>query len=239
MIGRLLKTIFSILIWPVWIAAFLISALAYLTAFLILPPKKLHPLVRLISRFLLFAGGQFLRVEGDPPNPEKGPYLYLFNHESMFDAFMMAAGIPHYFTAVGANYQFSWPVWGFVIRRYGIIPIKRKELGEAIQALEGAEEAIRKGVSFMLSPEGTRTLTGDLGPFKKGPFHIAKNTAITIVPVGLKGGFEAKPKPDWRIKPGLLKLRFGTPVTVEEYALFSVEELRDVIRDKIVKLVQE
>lgn len=209
-----------------------------LTALFIIPSQKLHPLVRLISRILLLAGGQLLIIKGQVPNPDKGPYLYLFNHESMFDAFIMGAAIPHYFTAVGANYQFSWPIWGFVIRRYGIIPIKRRALGEAIQTLSGAEEVIRKGVSFMISPEGTRTLTGELGPFKKGPFHVAKNTGITIIPVGLKGAFEAKSKPDWRIKPGILKLRFGSPLRSKDYANLSVEELRDVIRDKITKLVQ-
>lgn len=231
------KTLFSILIWPIWFAVLLICIFALMIALLIIPIQQIHYFMRIISRIILFAGGQILIVQGPVPKPEKGPYLYLFNHESMFDVFILSGSIPQYFTAVGANYQFAWPIWGFILRRYGIIPIKRKTLGIAIQSLSGAEESIRKGVSFLISPEGTRTLSGELGPFKKGPFHVAKNTGITIIPMGIKGAFAAKPKQDWRIKPGILKLRFGDPILHQNYEHLSVEELRDVIREKIVKLL--
>jgi len=232
------KTIFSIIIWPVWFAVFLTCALFYLALMSIFPPQKLHFILRAACRIILLAAGQRFRIEGNEPQIQNGPYLYLFNHESMFDVFMMPAGISHYFSGIGANFQFSWPIWGYLLKRYGIVPIKRKELNSAIETLKGAEEAVKNGVSFMISPEGTRTITGDLNLFKKGPFHMAKNTNVTIVPVALLGAFEAKSKLDWRINPGLLTLRFGAPITSSDYNHLSVEELKNYVRLKIVSLLK-
>ena len=183
-------------------------------------------------------GGQWLKIKGTPPSKDGQPYLYLFNHGSLFDAFMLGAAIPHYFTAIGANKQFSWPIWGWIVKRYGVIPIKRKKLKEAIYSLDLAEESIRKGTSFIISPEGTRTLTGEINAFKKGPFHLAKNTGVTIIPVGLSGAFKAKSKPDWRINPGILTLTFGKPVFSTDYENYPLEKLRDYIQKEIVRLVK-
>ena len=70
----------------------------------------------------------------------------------------------------------------------------RQKIKKALVSLKAAEEEMEKGTSFLISPEGTRTLTGEIGPFKKGPFHLALNTNATIVPVAIKGGFRAKKK---------------------------------------------
>ena len=67
-------------------------------------------------------------------------------------------------------------IWGYLVKKYGVIPIVRQKLNTAITSMDKLEEAIKKGTSMMIAPEGTRTLTGKLGPFKKGAFHVAKNT---------------------------------------------------------------
>ena len=88
----------------------------------------------------------------------------------------------------------------------------------------------------MISPEGTRTITGEIGPFKKGPFHLAKNTKVTIVPIGLIGGFKAKNKNDWRISPGVLSVVFGKPIDSNEYQDLNINELKDLVLNKIITL---
>lgn len=142
----------------------------YLVLLLLFPAERLHAYVRFFCRVFLWSTGHSFHIRGSFPAPANGPYLYLFNHESMFDVFMLAAAIPHYFTSVAANKQFSWFFWGYLIRKYGAIPIKRRELREAIHSLSQVEAAIRDGISFIMSPEGTRTLTGKIGPFKKALF---------------------------------------------------------------------
>ena len=163
----------------------------------------------------------------------------MFNHVSMFDQFMIGAYVPHYITAVAAIEIFRYPIWGYIIKKYGVIPIVRQKIRQAIGSLNIAEEALNNGISFIISPEGTRTNTGELGPFKKGPFHLAKNTGATIVPVGLLGGFKAKRKKDWRLSPGILTTRFGDPITQQEYSNLDVEEIRALVRKRIKKLIQK
>tara|TARA_A100001011_G_scaffold92650_1_gene97442 strand:- start:49639 stop:50208 length:570 start_codon:yes stop_codon:yes gene_type:complete len=185
-----------------------------------------------------FFAGQWLKKENNPPPVNGQPYLYLFNHVSMFDQFMIGAYIGHYITAVGAKEIFQYPIFGQLITLYGGVPIIRTHLKSALKSLQYVEEAINKGVSFIIAPEGTRTLTGELSPFKKGPFHLAKNTGITIVPIALMGGLEAKSKDDWRLKPGILTTRFGVPITQEEYGHLQVEEISDLVREKIEDLIK-
>lgn len=160
----------------------------------------------------------------------------MFNHASLYDSFIVGALVKHYITAVGADYQFSYLIWGTLLRRYGIIPIIRTDIDKAISSLDKAEEAIREGASFLISPEGTRTVTGEMLPFKKGGFHVAKHTGATIIPMGFIGALRAKPKNDWRIRPGIITVNIGQPITAADYDSLSVEELRDLVREKIVGL---
>ncbi|MDP6339106.1 MAG: lysophospholipid acyltransferase family protein [Candidatus Marinimicrobia bacterium] len=231
------RIILSLILWPIWVMMFLLGTLIYSVSIIFFPADRLHPLARVLARLLMLFGGQWFQVRGNAPDPKNGPYLYMMNHESLFDGFMMVAGIRHYFTGVGAVEQFSYPIWGYLVKKYGVIPIIRQQLDNAISSLVKVEEAIGRGVSMMIAPEGTRTLTGKLSPFKKGPFHVAKNTGITIIPVGLLGAYKAKNKNDWRIKPSVLTTVFGDPIKEEDYKHLTLDELRDLIKEKITELI--
>jgi len=233
------SSIIAIVIWPFALITFVISAGIYLFAALFISPKRLHRLARFLCRFILFGAGQIIKVEGEIPDPKHGPHLYLFNHQSLLDQFLVAGTVKEYISAVGAVYQFSWPIWGRVIKRYGAIPIVRENLPKAIHSLKLAEDVIREGTSFLISPEGTRTHTGKMGEFKKGPFHLALNTGITIIPIGLIGAYDSKQKNDWRIYPGVITINIGKPVKKDYYQKMSVEELRDVIKNKILLLCDD
>lgn len=233
----MVKTIISIILWPLALITFFFSALIYILLTYIIKPINLYPVVKVISRLILLGCGQWLMVEGKAPDKQNEPYLYLFNHESLIDPFMLGGAVKHYITAVGANFQFSYPIWGLLARRHGAIPIQRKKLDQAIHSLDNAEEAIRNGISFIISPEGTRTLSGEMGPFKKGPFHIALNTGVTIVPVALIGGYKAKKKSDWRLNPGILTLRFGELIPNNQYKDMDLDSLRDMVRNRIEGLL--
>ena len=233
------SSIIAIFIWPFALIAFAISAGTYLIAAFFISPKRLHPLARFLCRVMLLSGGQIIKVEGEIPNPKDGPYLYLFNHQSMLDQFLIASVVKEYISAVGGDFQFSWPIWGRLIKRYGAIPIVRENLKKAIYSLNLAEDELRKGTSFLISPEGTRTPTGKMGVFKKGPFHLALNNGTTIIPIGIMGAFDSKQRNDWRIYPGVVTVKFGAPIKQDSYKNMSVEELRDYIRKIIGALCQD
>jgi len=235
----MLRTFYSLIIWPIWYAFFIPSLFFLLFIILIVPKNYLFYFIRPICWVYCFLGGQWLRKENDPPAKSKQPYIYMFNHVSMFDQFMIGAYIPHYITAVAAIEVFRYPIWGYMIKKYGVIPIIRQKIRKAIGSLNLAEIAIKKGISFLISPEGTRTLTGELGPFKKGPFHLAKNTKATIIPIGLIGGFKAKRKDDWRINPGILTVKFGDPIHNNEYQDLDIKDLQKLVFDRISLLTNQ
>ena len=203
-----------------------------------IPLKKIHYFLRPFCWLSCFFAGQWLVKEGHVPQGKNAPYLYMFNHVSMFDQFMVVAFLKHYTTAIGAHEEFRWPIFGAVAKKYGGIPIDRKHLKKAIGTLKSAEQIIRKGTSIIIAPEGTRTITGKMGNFKKGPFHLALNTGATIVPIALINAFQAKRKTDWKLKPGLIKARFGSPIYFTNYSDLNVEELRDVVKNKIQDLLK-
>ena len=232
-----MKTIISIILWPLWFLYFSLTILILFALFYIIPQKLLYLFIRpLCWSWCLFAGQWLVKV-GRVPSKKNQPYLYMFNHSSMFDQFMIGAFIPHYITAVAAIEVFQYPVFGLLMKKYGIIPIVRKNIKKALKSLSKAENALNSEISFLISPEGTRSLTGKLGEFKKGPFHLSKNTGATIIPVGLIGAFNAKNKRDWRLTPGKIIIKFGDPIRSNQFKRMTVEELRDLVKLKIKNLI--
>ena len=231
------KTLVSIILWPIFTIVFVLGVGGYfiLTTFISL--QQAHSYMKWFCRICLFSAGQMLRIEGNIPKKEKQPYIFMFNHESMFDHFMIVAATSHYLTGVAAEDQFSYPVYGAGLRRYKAIPIKREKLKDALHSLDEAESVIKNGISLLIAPEGTRTITGTMGPFKKGPFHLAKNTKATIVPVALIDAWIAKPKTDWRLKPGIITVRFGDPVLDIDYEHLTLQGLSDHIRNQLTHLI--
>ena len=174
------KTIISLLIWPLWYLLFVPSLILLFIPIIFLPRKKLYLIVRPVCWIWCLLAGQWLKKENNPPPLEGQPYLYLFNHVSMFDQFMIGAYVGHYITAIAAKEIFRYPIFGQLIKLYGGVPIMRTHLKSALKSLSLVEEAINNGTSFIIAPEGTRTLDGELNTFKKGPFHLAKNTGVTL-----------------------------------------------------------
>ena len=232
-----MKTIISIILWPLWFLYFSLTILILFALFYIIPQKFLYLFIRPLCWSWCFFAGQWLVKVGKVPSKNNQPYLYMFNHSSMFDQFMIGAFLPHYITAVAAVEVFQYPVFGLLMKKYGIIPIVRKNIKKALKSLSKAESALNNEISFLISPEGTRSLTGELGEFKKGPFHLSKNTGATIIPVGLIGAFNAKKKSDWRLTPGKLIIKFGDPINSNQFNSMRVEELRDLVKLKIKNLI--
>ena len=89
----------------------------------------------------------------------------------------------------------------------------------------------------MIFPEGTRSIDGNLGIFKKGAFHIAKNTGVKIVPVIIDGAYKAKSKSDWRLSLGTINIHFSDIINNDRYSDMTIEGIRDYTRNKFEEYV--
>lgn len=229
------KILISCLLWPIGLLFFGFSACIIAVCFFTVSKKTVFSVARVLFRIMLRLMGIKLVVTGTE-NIKKGqPYVIMGNHQSLFDLFVIPTGIPLVFTAIEASYHFSLPVWGYLIKKWGAIPIERDNLEKAIESLELAKKALASGIDLAILPEGHRTRTGELQSFKKGPFHMAKGTQADILPFGINGLYQYNPRGAFILNPGTVKLNIGQPVLREEIDQLSVEELRD----KVFGIVKE
>ena len=236
----MIKTLISIIVFILFLPLFiLVMAVGIIGSYITHSRNLYYPLIPLSSRILMFVSFQWFSVKGSAPKKENGPYIFMFNHESMFDVFMLAGSIPYYINAIGWEGIFKWPMFGFFARRYGAYAITHDNTDKARETLKAAEKIlVEDGDSMIFSPEGQRTLTGEMGEFKKGGFHFAKSTNVaSIVPVGLIGAYRANVRTSWIVNPGKLTTVFGEPITPEDYKDLTVEELRDLTKKRVSELL--
>ena len=201
------------------------------------PIQIYNPWLKFLLRSFLKISFIKVKVTGLENIDNKKTYLFMANHVSIFDMPLLGGYIPVIFRGIEADRQFKWPIYGYAIKRLGNIPINRKSPAHAMRSLEKAEEKLKEGLSIAILPEGHRTLTGDMKPFKKLPFLLAKNCSRELVPVGLSGLFTLKKKGSWLIRPGKVQIKFGKPISVNQINDLSIDELKKITREKIEELI--
>jgi len=141
-------------------------------------------------------------------------FVVVSNHASWLDIVVITYAIPNVFAFGCKKELLSWPLVGHVIKDGGQIILDRNNRHQAIRALkDGVSTDL--GSSVLIFPEGTRTRDGKLLPFKKGAFRASQSSGMRILPVGIRGSFEALPKgPLWRYDPKVpVEVRFGRPIS--------------------------
>lgn len=232
-----MKTLQSLVLWSLGIAFFLVSFVILVICLVVLPPRPTFSTAQFLFRILIRIMGIRLEVKGREHIDPNRTYLIMGNHQSLFDLFVIPSAIPLCFTGVEAAYHFSIPVWGYLIRKWGVIPIQRHNLEQARKSLAQARQTLESGLSIAILPEGHRTLTGRMGAFKKGPFHLAKGARATILPFGISGLYDYNPKGRFELRPGIVRVAIGKPIPCDDYRLLTVEALRDKVFERIAGLV--
>lgn len=187
----------------------------------------------------LWSAGIPYRVVGLEGVPIHAPMVIACNHQSWFDIFLLAAALPGSLRFVAKKELERVPVMGRAMRMSGHVFIDRQNRQAAFGAYEEAAAHIRAGISAVVFPEGTRSRTGELLPFKKGPFVLAIAAQVPLVPVYSAGTFTLMPKGSWRVNPHPIALFFGKPIdttglTYEDRERLSVETRRaiEALRDE-------
>lgn len=232
-----MKYLISLYVWVVGSLYFLLFSFFAIFLSLFVKPERFDSLLKLSLKFFFKIIFVKVRVEGKENVLSGQTYLFMANHASMFDIPLFEAFIPVFFRGVEASRQFKWPVYGWLIRRMGNIPIDRKNIHASIRSIKKTGGILQKGKSILILPEGTRTLNGEMLPFKKLPFHLAKQAGVPVIPIGASGLFELKNKNSWLIRPRPISIRFGEAISPKEIQALSPEELSDKIRQRISDLV--
>lgn len=188
------------------------------------------------SRDILRAAGTPVIVEGLENIPPDQPVIYASNHSSMFDIWALCATLPDSVRFVAKKELFKIPVLGSAMRAVGHIPIDRAARKKAFEAYNEAARTIKRGVTPVVFPEGTRSRTGELLPFKNAPFGLAIAAQVPVVPIYVHHTFEILPKGAWRLRPRPIRLLVGKPISTVGLRPEDREQLRDTVRAAMVAL---
>jgi 1-acyl-sn-glycerol-3-phosphate acyltransferase len=182
---------------------------------------------------LWFAGAR-LEISAPPVLPD-GPAIFASNHESALDIWALFIAIPRLVRFIAKQELFDLPVFGWYMRIGGHVAVDRSNRVRAVSSLRSAGALVRSGTSVIVFPEGTRSRTGRIQSFKKGPFVVAKEAGVPVVPVAISGSGTITPSKTIAVhRGGTIRLAFGEPV--DPAAFPTKEALLAEVRARIIAL---
>jgi 1-acyl-sn-glycerol-3-phosphate acyltransferase len=144
-------------------------------------------------------------------------YIYMSNHVSNIDPPLLLPLIPRRTSVMAKKELFSYPILGKVMKLGSLVPVDRGNRDAGISAVRAAAEVIRQGINMTIFIEGKRSFDGKLLPFKKGPFYLAEETNVAVVPVSIAGTHDVMPKTRFAIKPGVVTVTFHDPIEPADF----------------------
>lgn len=151
-------------------------------------------------------------VHGREKLPAAPHFIYMMNHNSNLDAPAVFLVLPGQVRALGKKELFKLPVLATAMRLGGFVPVDRSNREAAIESVRRAAEIARNGASFLIAPEGTRSRTGDLLPFKKGGFHMAIDSGVSILPITVVGAYQLMPPGSFAVRSGTIEVFLHDPI---------------------------
>jgi 1-acyl-sn-glycerol-3-phosphate acyltransferase len=174
-----------------------------------------------------FAGVRVQTIGLEQLDPSR-TYIFMANHVSNIDPPLLAPRIPGRTSIMAKQELFKIPILGKAMRMASLIPVNRGDRDAGIVAVRAATEVVKQGIHMMIYVEGHRSFDGKLLPFKKGPFYLAEECRVPVVPITISGTHYVMPKRRFSIKPGVVTLIFHKPIDPEEFG--SREELMEKVR---------
>lgn len=165
--------------------------------------------------------------------------VFCSNHESNVDPPVLFKVLHPQLHVLYKAELHKFPIMGTVFDVGGFVPIDRGDRARSMASIARGAEALRAGRSFLIFPEGTRSRTGDLLPFKKGGFIMALQAQVPIVPVAITGGRSAMRKGSAFVYPAQVRVRVGTPIPTAGMGISDKEVLIGQVRGAIQQMLDE
>lgn len=194
-----------------------------------------NSLMASVGDFVVSAAGIELVVHGEERLWSHRPAVFIFNHQSSADVFIVSKLIRKNATGIAKKELKTMPLIGQLMTAAGVIFIDRKNREKAIEAMKPAVEALQNDTSVIIFPEGTRSKDYKLGPFKKGAFHLAMQAGVPIVPVIIRNAHDAMPKGTNVFRSAAVDVVVLPPVSTKRWKKENLNRHIDKIRAMYLK----
>ena len=184
-----------------------------------------------------FVAGIRTRVAGREYIPAGQAVVFCSNHQSNIDPPILFQALHRRLHVLFKRELTKLPLLGRAFQIGGFVPIDRASREQSMAAIDQAAESLRKGNSFLTFPEGTRSRTGALLPFKRGPFLMALKAQVPVVPVAVQGGSASMRKGSPIVRPTVMTVRIGEPIQTKGLGLDDRQELAEQVRARIEQLL--
>ena len=144
-------------------------------------------------------------------------YIFMSNHVSNIDPPVLLPLIPRRTSVMAKKELFRYPLLGRTMRMGSLVPVDRGNRDAGIAAVRAAAAVIEQGVNMTIYVEGHRSFDGRLLPFKKGPFYLATQCNVPVVPVTIAGSHYIMPKQRFAIRPGTVTVTFHDPIEPKNF----------------------
>ncbi len=194
--------------------------------------------IRLLYRIGMWAAFSGVRLAGvkvqtiglerlDPSHT----YVFMSNHVSNIDPPLLLPLIPGRTSVMAKRELFRYPILGRAMRMASLVPVDRGNRDAGIAAVRAAAEVVKQGIHMTIYVEGHRSFDGKLLPFKKGPFYLAEECAVPVVPITIAGTHYVMPKRRFAIKPGTVTVTFHKAIEPTEFGTRDqlIEKVRAAI----------
>lgn len=185
------------------------------------------------------AAGIDLRIEGEEHLWSRRPAVFVFNHQSGIDLLLVMKMLRRDVLGVARRELRYHPIFGPLFSLGGVVFVDRQDHGRSIAALRPAVDALERGLSIAIAPEGTRSPTPRLGPFKKGAFHIAMQAKVPVVPIVFRNALDALPKGALVVRPATVEALVLPPIETADWSRESLDDHIQAIREQFLAVLEE
>jgi 1-acyl-sn-glycerol-3-phosphate acyltransferase len=220
----------SIIILGIILVTVFMAVMAILVSFVTAGGDTAHKVGRIWAKCILELSNIRVTVKGLSNLKPGRSYIYMANHMSNADIPVLQAYLPVQFRWLAKAELYKIPIFGYAMKRAGYISIDRSHRKSAIESLNKAVKIIRDGISVIIFPEGTRSRTNNVQPFKKGGFFLAVDSGVPIIPIIIHGTGRIMPKKQMLIKPGNVTIEISKPIESSDYTRKTKNDLIKKVR---------